>query len=66
MNPYVIFSSPFKGEVGRGMGLKMRDSFSLYYPIPTPALPLKERESAFMRLPCRKEGDKLSPSLMDF
>jgi len=36
-----------KEEAGRGMGLKMRDFVSLlhlYYPIPTPALPLKGRE----------------------
>lgn len=37
MNADVMFSSPFKGVVGRGMGLKMKDfvfRLSLYYPIP--------------------------------
>jgi hypothetical protein len=34
------YSSPFKGEVGRGMGESDR-------PIPTLALPLKGREAIF-------------------
>ncbi len=37
-------SSPFKGEVGRGMGcfcIRIWDAVN--YPIPTPALPLKGR-----------------------
>ena len=37
-------SSPFKGEVGRGMGAKGRISSLPDYPIPTPTLPLKGRE----------------------
>ncbi len=37
-------SSPFKGEVGRGMGAKGRISSRPDYPIPTPSLPLKGRE----------------------
>jgi hypothetical protein len=36
--------SPFKGEVGRGMGAKGRISSLPDYPIPTPSLPLKGRE----------------------
>jgi hypothetical protein len=35
-----LSSSPFKGEVRRGMGLFWRPC----YPIPTPTLPLKGRE----------------------
>jgi hypothetical protein len=42
-------SSPFKGEVGRGMGRNAR------YPIPSPALPLKGRENE-TRPPLEGEG----------
>ena len=42
MSAVRINSSPFKGEVGWGMGCLVRH----LYPIPTPSLPLKGREKA--------------------
>ena len=42
MNAGVIFSSPFKGEAGRGMGLKTRYFVSRLPPaLPIPSPPLE-------------------------
>jgi hypothetical protein len=40
MSAHLLGSSPFKGEVRRGMGSESAE----FFPIPSPALPLKGRE----------------------
>ena len=47
MNDAVVFSSPFKGEAGRGMGMA-----PMLGPHPHPSPPLEGEGASFMRLPC--------------
>ena len=56
MNDAVVFSSPFKGEAGRGMGFDdvvCCPPPCLLLPHPHPNPPLEGEGASFMRLPWR-------------